>query len=549
MKFKINDEKTKLILTKSNAEEYNQIKRILNPYVENFRYMPHFKMGLWNGKIDFFKNGYINLGLWKVIYDACQEYGYKFKIENPELFPKEKLKKNEIQEFCDEFYKNHRTQDKKDKDSNIIKGDKFMPYNHQIDAIYKILKYKYGLVEIATAGGKSLVISTIIFYILKNIKPDAKFLIIVPNISLVTQMYDDILDYNLGFNNENQNPFDLNLLEIMSDKPRKVRDGKDPNIIIGTYQSLEKLSYKFFRQFDMIATDEAHRAKSASINKILTKTFGYASYRFGVTGTLPKKDSSNRLTIESLMGPNLFTIKAKKLQEKGLISPIKIKSLMLNYDDFNFASNVYSIKKRGGGKQAFQLERNYIHNSEKRKYFIAKLIKKLKTNSLVLFHSVQYGTDLYNFCRDNIPNIDFYYVDGSVKSEKREYIKKQLEDTSTNKIKVGICSFGTFSTGINVKAINNIIFVDSFKSDQIIRQSIGRGLRLHKEKVLLTVYDIVDIFSKRYTNTLLQHYKYRRDKIYKEQQFDYEEIKIALPGTKESRKNKLNNLSDHNKKS
>jgi len=548
MKFKINEEKTKLVLTKSNTEEYNQIKRILNPYVDGYRFMPRFKMGVWNGKIDFFKNGFINLGLWKVVYDSCKEYGYKFNIENPELFPKEKLDKKEIEDFCFDFFKNHRIQDKKDKKGNIIKGEKFMPYSHQIDAIYKILKYKYGLVEIATAGGKSLVISTIIFYILKNIKPDAKFLIIVPNISLVTQMYDDILDYNLGFNNENLNPLDINLLEIMSDKPRKVRDNKEPNIIIGTYQSLEKLSYKFFKQFDMVATDEAHRAKAISINKILTKTFGYANYRFGVTGTLPAKNSSNRLTIESLMGPNLFSIKAKKLQDKGLISPIKIKSLMLNYDDYDFAKNIYAIKKRGGGKQAYQLERKYIHNSEKRKYFIVKLIKKLKTNSLVLFHAVQHGTDLYNFCRDNIPNIDFYYVDGSVKSDKREYIKKQLEETSSKNIKVGICSFGTFSTGINVRAINNIIFVDSFKSDQIIRQSIGRGLRLHKDKVLLVVYDIVDIFSKKYTNTLLQHYKYRRDKIYKEQKFDYEEIKISLPGTKDSRRIKLNKLNDNNKK-
>jgi Kyanoviridae DNA helicase len=544
MKFKINEDKTKLIITESNSEEFNQIKRVLCPFVDGYRFMPRFKMGVWNGKIDFFNNGHINLGLWKMVYDICEEYGYKFEVENKELFPKDtKLKKQDVVDFCDEFYKNHRTEDKKTK-KGLKVGDPFKPYDHQVDAIYKLLKYKFGLVEIATAGGKSLVLSTIIFYILSNINSDAKFLIIVPNISLVTQLYDDILDYNIGYNQENENPLEINPLEIMSDKPRKVRDGKEPNVYIGTYQSLEKYPFKFFQQFELIATDECHKAKAASITKILNRTMGFSNYRFGVTGTIQKEASANRITIESLMGPNLFTIKAKKLQEKGLISPIKITSLLLNYDDVNFAKNLYAIKKRGGGKQVLTLEKEYIHNSEKRKYFITKLIKKFKTNSLILFHSISYGTELYKFCRDNIPNVDFYYVDGKIKSEKREYIKKQLENTKGNP-KIGICSFGTFSTGINVKAINNIVFVDSFKSDQIIRQSIGRGLRLHKDKEILRVYDIVDIFSKKYTNTLYQHYKHRRG-IYKEQEFEYEEIGIALPGTAASRKNKIDKLNGNN---
>jgi superfamily II DNA or RNA helicase len=530
VKLRISDDRTKIVLTDSTSEEYNQLKNIFTPYVKNYRFMPRFKMGIWNGKMDYFKNGIMNIGLWKSIYDVCEEYGYKFKIENKDLFPKNhELKKDDVVKFCEEFYKNHRLADKKDKDGNVIeKGGKFMPYDHQIDAIYRLLKYKLGLVEIATAGGKSLVLATMVFYILKNINPEAKFLFVVPNISLVTQLYDDFLDYNIGYNKENKNPLNIQLLEIMSDKPRKLRDDEEPNIFIGTYQSLEKLPTKFFHQFQFVATDEAHRAKSASINTILNKMMKTTTYRIGVSGTFPEKFSNERLTIESLMGPNLFTIGAKKLQDKGIISQVNITSLLLNYDDHEFAKNIYALKKRGGGKRGFELEKEYIHNSEKRKYFIKKLIEnKFKSNSLVLFHSVEYGKALYDFCRDNIADVDFYYVDGGVKSEKREFIKKELEKTG-GKVKVGITSFGTFSTGINVKAISNIVFVDSFKSDQIIRQSIGRGLRLHKEKLILNVYDIVDIFHKKYTNTLYQHYKYRRDKIYKPQQFPVDEVKISL---------------------
>jgi superfamily II DNA or RNA helicase len=518
MKFKLSEYCTKLILKDSTREEYNQLKRYLSPFVSNYRFMQRYKLGVWDGKIDFFKNGFINFGLWNYVYEMCKEHGYEFEILNKEDFPRNNTIKLEyIDKFCKEFYKGYKTD----------KGEIFSPYMHQIEAMFKILKHRYGLIEIATAGGKSLVFATIIFYILRNIKPDAKVLLIVPNISLVTQFYDDILDYNEGYNKENSNPLDLNIMEIMSDKPRKNREGTEPNIYIGTYQSLEKYPKEFFKQFYIVATDESHKAKAKTINDILEKTFGYARYRFGMSGTYPIKGSSELMTIESLMGPILYTVRAKKLQEIGVISNLKVKSLQLNYNDVEFAENVFMIKKRGGGKKAFELEKEYIHNSEKRKMFLNKLVGKFKQNSLILFHSIEYGTELYNFFRDNTQGKDFYYIDGSVKSEVRGKIKKYMEDTSGNP-KILVASYGTLSTGVNIKSITNIVFADSFKSDQIIRQSIGRGLRLHSEKNKLIVFDIVDRFSKKYTNTLYNHYISRRDNIYKKQEYPFDEILVNI---------------------
>jgi superfamily II DNA or RNA helicase len=529
MKFKLNENHTKLILVESTREEYNQVKRCLSPYVNNYRFMPRYKLGVWDGKIDFFKNGHINFGLWHEVYEICKEYGYPFQVLNKEQFPKDhKLKKQDIIDFCEDFYAGYYTSHKKNEKGEIVEeGKPFFPYEHQIDAIFKLLKYKYGLVEIATAGGKSLVFATIVFYILRNIDPEAKFLLIVPNISLVTQFYDDLIDYNLGYNKENEEPLDINIQEIMSDKPRKIREGEEPNIYIGTYQSLEKYPLNFFKQFMVVGTDEAHRSKSKTIETILTKTFGTAQYRFGMSGTYPAKESSEFMTIESLMGPNLLTVKAKKLQEEGLISNLKIKALQLNYEEYNFAEKVFLVKKRGGGRQAFELEKEFIHNSERRKLFLMKLVSKFQQNSLVLFHSIEYGKTLYNFFRDNIGGKNFYYIDGQIKAKKRNQIKKIMEET-TGAPKILVASYGTLSTGINIKAITNIVFTDSFKSDQIIRQSIGRGLRLHEEKDKLIVFDIVDRFSLKYKNTLYQHYLSRRNKIYKEQQYPYDELKIRL---------------------
>lgn len=525
MKFKLNQNNTKLILIESTKIEYNQLKLYLTRYVNNYRHMKRFKLGVWDGRIEFFNEGFINFGLWQEVYKCCKEYEFDFIIENKEQFPINKdIILEEIDKFAKDFFKDHKVPGSDGKSTETP----FIPYEHQILAIYKILKYRYGIIEIATAGGKSLVFGTLLFWYLKNINPDAKFLLIVPKIGLVTQFYNDLMDYNLGYFNENKSPLNIRIDEIMSDKPRKHKDpNKQPNVYIGTYQSLEKWQRQWFRQFEVVVTDEAHFAKSQSLISILSKTFGSAKLRYGMSGTYPLDNSSEILTIQSMMGPKLINITAKKLQDKGLISNIKIKALLLQHDNRKFAEGVHKIRKRGDGQRAWQLEREYIHNSTKRKDFIKKLVDKFKSNSLILFHTIDFGTELYNLLKDNCQNKDIFYIDGKIKMEKRDYIKKMMEVTTGNP-KILVASFGTYSTGQNIKAITNIVFGDSFKSQGIIRQSIGRGLRLHSEKDKLMVFDLVDVFHSNFKTILIKQYESRRDEVYKKQKFPFDELKIKL---------------------
>lgn len=521
MKFRLNSDNSKLILIESTKGEYNQLKLYLTRFVNNHRFMKRVKLGVWDGKISYMGSpeGNILFGLWGEIYKCCKEYGYPFIIENKEQFPRNNdITKEQVQEFVNEFYKDHKA-------SN---GNPFMPYEHQVDAIFKILKHKYGIVEIATAGGKSLVFGTLVFYYLKYINPDAKFLLIVPNISLVTQFYNDLNDYNYGFNSgDNKNPLDIRIDEVMSDKPRKYRDEeKKPNIFIGTYQSLEKYPKEFFTQFQIVACDEAHTAKAQSLITILTKTFGSADIRYGMSGTYPSDASVEILTIESLMGPKLVNISAKSLIDKGLISDLKIKAILLHHDNHKFAEGVYKIRKNDGRK-AYDLEREYVHNSSKRKTFVKNLVDKFKSNSLLLFNTITYGTEIYNYLKDNCQNKDVYYIDGSVSGEKREYIKKQMEITDGNP-KILVASFGTLSTGVSIKAITNIIMLDSYKSSRVVLQSIGRGLRLHAQKTKLIVFDLVDIFHSDFKTILWRQYDSRKTELYKKQQYPLDEIKVKL---------------------
>lgn len=286
-----------------------------------------------------------------------------------------------------------------------------------------------------------------------------------------------------------------------------------------------ELNHNYFA--NNLCVSNCHTAKAATVQSVLQRTVGSAKIRFGMSGTYPSPTSLEWLTIISLHGPKLVNVSAKKLMDKGLISNVKIKAILLHHDNHKFAEGVYNIRKRGDGQKAWQLEREYINKSAKRKIFIKNLADKFKQNSLILFHTIEYGTELFNYLKDNCINKDIFYIDGSTSVEKRDHIKKIMEVTTGNP-KVLVASFGVFSTGVNVKAITNIVFAQGFKSDRVVRQSIGRGLRLHSEKNKLIVFDLVDIFHSDFKTILFRQYESRRDEIYKKQKYPFEEMKIKL---------------------
>jgi superfamily II DNA or RNA helicase len=321
------------------------------------------------------------------------------------------------------------------------------------------------MAEVATSGGKSLVISIVMFYILRNMDEGAKFLIIVPSITLVTQFYENILEYNYGFNfldkysdkvdfrerkldlileeNPNYNPCQIRMEEIMSDKPRKYFGPEQPNIYIGCYQSLEKFPKEFFHQFHTVACDEAHGAKSTTLTTILKRTFGHAYNRFGVSGTFPSDDSLEILTIQSVLGPNVTKIEASTLVESGTITPMTIKAVILNHANSDISEKLNYIKKMGAGADAFRLEKEIIQSSDKRVEFIKKLVDKCDSNTLLLFHTIEYGTKIYNKLKEDLQNKDIYYIDGEVNNKKREEIKKQMEVTKVE-VEYTILNFGDY---------------------------------------------------------------------------------------------------------
>jgi superfamily II DNA or RNA helicase len=199
----------------------------------------------------------------------------------------------------------------------------------------------------------------------------------------------------------------------------------------------------------------------------------------------------------------------------------------MNHNDSEFAERINIIKKSGNGKDAFDLEKDYIHISERRLDFIKKIVDKCDSNTLLLFHTIEYGQSIFNKLQKECPGREFYYIDGEISGKKREVIKKEMENTD-GKVRVLVASYGTLSTGVSINAIFNVIFADSFKSEQIIIQSIGRALRLHDDKKKANIFDLVDVYSSgEMSNILYRHFK-EREKFYIKRQYPYKITKINL---------------------
>lgn len=521
--------------------ELRGIKSYLDRYVDGYMFDPMFKNKLWNGKRTQYhkETDTIPLGLWKEAFKCCEEFGYPFQFINKEEFPiNREIKKGDFHKFIDEFF-----------DGYMVDGVPFKPRDYQIRVALNILKNRYCNISVATSGGKTLIYSLVMFYLMSRY-PKRKFLLVVPSKTLVTQFYDDVRAFNW------RNELDINALEIFAEneKPRQTDLEREPNFVIATFQSLtyeEKvpdpkarnktktrtiLKYEkdWFKQFWSVVVDEAHKGKSESYSKkILKYTINNAYYRWGMSGSYPDESTYEMMEIMAKTGPIVDTVKARVLMDEGFITPVKIRGVLMKHNDFEFTEQLKLVASRDK-KSAYDLECARIQESEERLLVINKIVSQCKSNTLVLFHNTEYGQKLLEYLSAKNPDKEFHYIDGSVSNKKRSAIKLAMEDTS--KVKILVASFGCLSTGVSIKAITNIIFTQSFKKEQVIIQSIGRALRLHAEKAMAYIFDLVDVFNEddfasryklTFKNILATHFD-KRCKIYESEQYPFSTIEMNL---------------------
>lgn len=480
--------------------ELEQITISLTKRIDSWRFNPLVKRGVWDGYVSYIKDDkWIPAGLWRYVMNICKEYKYDLKINGIKRLIDPNINAESFEAYA----------------LDLFKGSEMTPRDYQIDAAYNILKFRKCLAELATSAGKTLISFLTVAYMLEK-KKATKILFIVPNVSLVVQAHEDFHDYNY------RNRIDLRIQQIFAGQ--KLKDNK--NIIIGTYQSLVKKPNEYFADFDAVIVDETHKAKSASIKTILQKCVN-AQYRYGLSGTLPKNGTLDQLTLMSQTGPVITEIKAAFLQREGYIAKCAVKVIEMDYaTDKQKTALMELAQNKYENKDVFSLEQNFVINNAARLDFISNVIGKVPRNSLVLFHRIEHGQRLYEKLRQESDKRVFY-VDGGTSTDIREEYKKKMEAGEEIVI---VASYGTFSTGISIKKIHNIFFTESFKSEVIIRQSIGRGLRQHESKDKVLIIDFVDnIRTIEWDNYLYKHGK-ARQAIYKQEKFDYTIKKVNFEG-------------------
>ena len=463
------------------------IRRELGEYftfeVPGFKFMPQFRNRVWDGKIRLFSyaTGKIYTGLYPYIVNWCKENGVQ--VVDGTKIKDTKVDISKVNEFIKALKIPMEVRD------------------YQKEAFIHAVKKNRCLLLSPPASGKSLIVYLLTRFNQLRIKN--KILIIVPTTSLVEQLYKDFKDY--GYDS------DKYVHRIYEGHSRDT----DKQIIISTWQSIYNQPKKWFGQFDMIVGDEAHLFKAVSLTKIMTK-MTKCKYRVGLTGTLDGT-KTHKLVLEGLFGNVNKVVSTTELQEKGKLAALKIFCLVLQHGktERDFLKD-----------KTYQEEMDYLVANTKRNKFIRNLVTGLQGNTLCLFQYVEkHGQTLKEMIEEKADDKKIFYVHGGVEAEEREKIRF-ITEKSDNAIIVA--SFGTFSTGINIRNLHNIVFASPSKSRIRNLQSIGRGLRLKDNNSEATLYDIADDISyNEKENYTLAHFR-ERINIYNEEDFDYEIHNVDL---------------------
>lgn len=499
-------------------------------------FTPAFKNHFWDGKIKLLdlKTRLLSLGLHSHVADYCKDNDYKVVYNDP-IDVEAPFSVEEFKRMLNSLKLSTMTEEGR---------VEIIPYDFQEKAVIHAIQANRSLILSPTASGKSLILYIYIRYYLAKLNPKSKILIIVPTTNLVQQLYTDFEDYaaKINWNVESNCHMIFDGAEKYTNKrviistwqalavkrrlPKEIRD-EMTKFQIKKWNKAAPYILKddYFKQFEVVCGDEAHlhaQEDSGQLTEIMSKLIN-AKYRIGTTGTL-KDTKIHHLILEGIFGKVYQTTTTREMMDRKQAAELVIKCLQLQYPD---------TERKKMRKATYPEEMDFLLAHTVRNAFIRNLALSLDGNTLVLFERVEtHGKILHELIAEKISeDRKLFYVHGKTKTIDRNLVRKIVE-TELNAIMV--CSFGTFSTGVSIRNINNIIFASPTKAKIRVLQSIGRGLRLSKRKFMVTLFDISDDLSywnKNRTevrdNYSLQHFT-ERVNFYNAEDFFYKIYKIAL---------------------
>ena len=453
--------------------------------VPGAKYMPQYRRKFWDGKIRLYSpgTGEIYVGLYDYLADYLEEKGYEFFLKDSQFYGLPNEEENYVTpEGIATFVKHLRLP--------------FKARDYQLKAIFQAIKQRRKLLLSPTGSGKSLIIYGLVRW---HRAAKRNVLIIVPTTSLVSQLKQDFKDYGWNAN--------AYVHEIMQGREKYT----EKPVVISTWQSIYKEKKNFFERFDVVIGDEAHLYKAKSLTGILAKCHD-VKYRVGLTGTLDGMQC-HQLILEGLFGRCDKVTTTSDLMKKGQLTPLKVKICMLEHGHVPFDS--------------YHQEIDYLITHSKRNNFICNLAIDVSGNTLILFNYVEkHGEPLWEMLNSKVQEgTKVFFIHGGVDAVAREEARKICEQ-ETNAII--LASYGTFSTGINIRNLHNVIFASPSKSRVRNLQSIGRVLRKGDNKAQAMLYDIADDCSRGQSYNYTFRHLIERMKIYDEEKFDYEVTKVSF---------------------
>lgn len=467
--------------------------------VPGYQFTPQYKARLWDGWIRLYDlhRKTLYAGLYNYLLEFCERNQYKIQfIPNKDFGtfkPTTTKTKTEIEQFVNSL-------------NPHTKGNRIQVREYQLDAVTEAINQERVLLLSPTASGKSLIIYSLLRW---HLERDRKSIIIVPTTSLVEQLYSDFEDYSSADSQFNVNDHCQKLYSGFTREFSK-------SVLITTWQSIYKQPRAWFDQFNVVFGDEAHQFKAKSLTTVMEKMQNIR-YRIGTTGTLDGKQV-HRLVLEGLFGAVHKVTTTKELMDSNHLANLNIQCIVLKYSD-----EVRKARKNN----TYQEEMDWLVMNDERNKFIRNLALATKGNSLVLFQYVEkHGKELYGqIVQKAKEGRKIFFVYGGTDTDQREEIR-HITEAETDAIIVA--SYGTFSTGINIPSLENIIFASPTKSKIRNLQSIGRGLRLKDGKDECKIYDIADdLHWKSWKNHTLNHFL-ERVKIYSEEKFNYKVAEVNL---------------------
>ena len=461
--------------------------------VPGARFTPQYRARIWDGIQRMYDSmrKTLYVGLVHYIYDFAESHGYEVEVVSP-LHSTNGITSKQVEDYARWL-------------NPMGHGEPIEIRDYQIEAVTQALDRNRILLLSPTGSGKSFIIYTALRW---HLEQHRKCIVIVPTTSLVEQLYTDFEDYSSA----NGWKTEYHCQKLYAGFTKDV--SKD--VLITTWQSIYKQPKQWFSQFDVIFGDEAHRFKATSLTTVMNK-MTELEYRIGTTGTLDNA-VCHKLILEGIFGAMHRVTTTKELMETDRLAILNITCILLKYDD---------ITRQGRKNNQYQDEMDFLVTYDKRNSFICNLTLKCKGNTLVLFQYVEkHGKILYEMIREKShEDRKVFFVHGGTDNEQRENIRHIAEMESDAII---VASFGTFSTGINIPSLENIIFASPTKSKIRNLQSIGRGLRIKEGKTECNLFDLADDLSwKSWKNHTLHHFA-ERLKTYSEEKFNYKIVEVKI---------------------